>query len=130
MRHHITGRKFGRTSSHRKALFRNLSISLIKDKMLRTTLAKAKELRKVIEPLITLSKKQLLLEESSCNNISADLVSLRRKANKFLNNKLALKELFEKIGPRYKKRKGGYTQIVKSGYRFGDKSPLAIIKFL
>lgn len=116
MHHRKSGRKLGRTSSHRKALFRNMSCSLIKHQLIKTTVPKAKELRRVIEPLITLAKK--------------DSVANRRLAFSRLNNKEAVKALFEDLGPRFTDRPGGYLRIVKCGYRQGDAAPMAYVQLL
>lgn len=140
MRHLKNGRKLNRTSSHRKAMFKNMSLSLIRHKKIETTLPKAKELREFIEPLVTLAKyeieirSRLLTKEFSQENeehkLKAKIVSLRRRAFCHLHNKRAIKELFERIAPKYKARIGGYTRILKSGYRFGDKAPQALIEFV
>ena len=116
MRHLKTGRKFGRTSSTRAALFKHLSISLIEHEAIKTTLAKAKELRGHLEPLITLSK--------------IDSVSNRRRAFSILRNKSAVGKLFAELGPRFKERPGGYSRIVKIGFRKGDAAPLAFIELV
>ena len=116
MRHLKTGRKFGRTSAIRTALFKNLSISLIEYEAIKTTLAKAKELRGHLEPLITLSKN--------------DSVSNRRRAFSILRNKSAVGKLFSDLGPRFKDRPGGYLRIIKIGYRPGDSAPMALIEMV
>lgn len=116
MRHLKTGRKFGRTSPIRTALFKNLSISLIEYEAIKTTLAKAKELRGHLEPLITLSKN--------------DSVSNRRRAFSILRNKSAVGKLFSDLGPRFKDRPGGYLRIIKIGYRPGDSAPMALIEMV
>lgn len=116
MRHMKSGRKLGRTSSHRKAMFRNMSCSLIEHQLIKTTVPKAKEIRRVIEPLITLAKK--------------DSVANRRLAFAKLNNKQAVKTLFEELGPRFADRPGGYLRIVKCGFRQGDSAPMAIVQLL
>jgi len=116
MRHLKTGRKFGRTSPIRTALFKNLSISLIEYEAIKTTLPKAKELRGHLEPLITLSKN--------------DSVSNRRRAFSILRNKSAVGKLFAELGPRFKERPGGYLRIIKIGYRPGDSAPMALIEMV
>jgi len=116
MRHGIKGRKLGRTSQHRRALFANLAASLIKHEQIKTTVAKAKELRSRVEKLITLGKR-------------GDL-SARRKALSFLYDESAVKKLFDVLGSRYESRKGGYTRILKAGFRFGDSAPVAVIEFV
>ena len=116
MRHLKTGRKFGRTSATRAALFKNLSISLIEHEAIKTTLSKAKELRGHLEPLITLSK--------------IDSVSNRRRAFSILRNKSAVGKLFAELGPRFKERPGGYLRIIKIGYRPGDSAPMALIEMV
>ena len=116
MRHLKTGRKFGRNSATRAALFKNLSISLIEHEAIKTTLSKAKELRGFLEPLITLSK--------------VDSVSNRRRAFSILRNKNAVGKLFSDLGPRFKERPGGYLRIIKMGYRPGDSAPMALIEMV
>lgn len=116
MHHRKSGRKFGRTSSHRRAMFRNMSCSLIEHQLIKTTLPKAKELRRVIEPLITLAKE--------------DSVANRRLANSRLCNKAAVKTLFETIGPRFADRPGGYLRVIKCGLRSGDSAPMAYIQLI
>ena len=116
MRHLKTGRKFGRNSATRLALFKNLSISLIEHEAIKTTLPKAKELRGFLEPLITLSK--------------VDSVSNRRRAFSILRNKSAVGKLFSDLGPRFKERPGGYLRIIKMGYRPGDSAPMALIEMV
>lgn len=134
MRHRKSGRKFSRTSSHRKAMFRNMSASLLKYELIKTTLPKAKELREFIEPLITLAKREVELRKNASNmdasNFKAQVVALRRQAFNTLRNKGAVKKLFEEVAPRYESRLGGYTRILKCGYRFGDKAPMAFIELV
>ena len=114
MRHKKIGRRLGRDSSHRKAMFRNMAISLIEFESISTTLPKAKELRRTLEPLITLAKE--------------DGVSRRRMAFNKLRNKSAVGKLFNEIGPRFKDRPGGYLRILKKGRRSGDSAPMALIQ--
>ena len=114
MRHKKIGRRLGRDSSHRKAMFRNMAISLIEFESISTTLPKAKELRRTLEPLITLAKE--------------DGVSRRRMAFNKLRNKSAVGKLFNEIGPRFKDRPGGYLRILKKGRRHGDSAPMALIQ--
>ncbi len=116
MRHRKSGRQLNRNSSHRKAMFRNMAASLIEHESIMTTLPKAKELRKVVEPLVTLGKE--------------DSVSKRRLAFDRLRDKATVGKLFTDIGPRFKERPGGYTRILKCGYRAGDKAPMAIIELV
>ncbi|GGF89067.1 MULTISPECIES: 50S ribosomal protein L17 [Cysteiniphilum] len=134
MRHRKSGRKFNRTSSHRKAMFRNMSASLLKHELIKTTLPKAKELRGFIEPLITLAKREVELRKSTTdhdnNEFKGQVVALRRQAFNYLRNKEAVKKLFEEIGPRYEARPGGYTRVLKCGFRFGDKAPMAFIELV
>jgi len=116
MRHRHSGRQLNRNSSHRKAMFRNMTASLLEHEVIKTTLPKAKELRRVAEPLITLAKK--------------DSVANRRLAFDRLRCKTAVGKLFGDIGPRFEERPGGYTRILKCGYRTGDKAPMAYIELV
>ena len=116
MRHLKSGRKLNRTSSHREAMFKNMASSLIKHELIRTTLPKAKELRRVAEPLITLAK--------------VDGVANRRLAFARLRDKQAVGKLFVEIGPRYKTRPGGYLRILKCGFRAGDNAPMAYVELV
>lgn len=116
MRHRNTGRKLGRTSSHRRAMFSNMCVSLIEHELIKTTLPKAKELRRYIEPLITVSK--------------SDSVASRRYVFDRLRSKSAVGKLFTTLGPRYGKRPGGYVRVLKCGYRAGDNAPMAIIELV
>ena len=116
MRHRKAGRKLNRNSSHRKALLKNLAIALIEQDIIRTTLPKAKELRKVIEPLITLGKE--------------DTVANRRLAFSRLRSDSAVAKLFTEISVNSKDRKGGYTRIIKAGFRPGDKADMAYIELV
>ena len=113
MRHRNSGRKLGRNSSHRKAMYRNMAASVIKHETIRTTLPKAKELRRVVEPLITLAKE--------------DSVANRRLAFNRLRDKEVVGKLLTEIGPRCKARPGGYLRILKTGPRPGDNAPMAIV---
>ena len=115
MRHRKSGRQLNRNSSHRQAMFRNMAASLIEHETIKTTVPKAKELRKVIEPLITLAKK--------------DTVASRRRAFDKLRSKTAVVKLFE-AAERMKERPGGYTRILKTGFRPGDSAPMAIIQLV
>jgi large subunit ribosomal protein L17 len=132
MRHLKSGRKFGRNSSHRKAMFRNMVTSLLLHGQIKTTLAKAKELRSYVEKIITLAGNNA---ESSFEGLDADmLVSAKsrrlngiRKARTVVNNKEALQRLFDEYAERYKNRPGGYTRVIKAGYRPGDNAPMAYI---
>lgn len=116
MRHRNSGRGFSRTSSHRKAMFSNMCCSLIEHELIRTTLPKAKDLRRYIEPLITVSK--------------SDSVASRRRAFDILRSKSAVGKLFTDLGPRFAKRPGGYIRIIKCGYRDGDNAPMAIVELM
>lgn len=116
MRHLNSGRRLGRTSSHRTAMYRNMVASLLTKEIICTTLAKAKELRRVAEPLITLAK--------------IDGVAQRRLAFDRLRNKEAVATLFNIVGPRFKKRPGGYLRILKCGYRAGDAAPIAMVELV
>lgn len=124
MIHRRKGRKLKRTATHRKALLSNLSVSLIKHKKLKTTLAKAKELRLFIEPIITKSRKAL----NSAKPESG--VHLRREVNKFLQDKGAITTLFNEIAPKVANRNGGYTRVLKMGRRLGDGAELALIELV
>ena len=110
MRHRKSGRKLNRNSSHRQAMFRNMAVSLMQHEMIRTTLPKAKELRRVAEPLITIAKN--------------DSVAKRRLAFARLRDRAVVTKLFNELGPRYKNRPGGYLRILKCGFRPGDKAPM------
>ena len=116
MRHQYSGRKLNRTSSHREAMFKNMASSLFKHELIRTTLPKAKELRRVAEPLITLAK--------------TDGVANRRLAFSRLRDKEAVGKLFVELGPRYKERPGGYLRILKCGFRDGDNAPMAYVELV
>jgi len=113
MRHRKSGRRLGRNSSHRKAMFRNMATSMLMHETIRTTVPKAKELRRVVEPLITLAKE--------------DSVANRRLAFDRLRDKAAVGKLFKELGPRFKERPGGYLRILKIGPRPGDNAPMAIV---
>jgi large subunit ribosomal protein L17 len=115
MRHLNQGRKLNRTSAHRKALFRNLVLALVKHERIKTTDAKAKELRRYADRMVTLGKR-------------GDLAA-RRLAFSFMQSRDAVKKLFDEIAPRFKERNGGYTRVVKFGVRRGDAAPLSIIEF-
>ena len=116
MRHRNAGRLFNRTSAHREAMFRNMASSLIREELIRTTLPKAKELRRVAEPLITLAK--------------SDSVHHRRLAFARLRDKEAVGKLFSELGPRYAARPGGYLRILKCGFRPGDAAPMAYVELV
>ncbi|MBN8585540.1 MAG: 50S ribosomal protein L17 [Ignavibacteria bacterium] len=124
MIHRRKGRKLKRTYTHRKALLSNLSVSLIKHKKVKTTLAKAKELRLYIEPIITKSRKALSSGKAEFG------VHLRREVNKFLQDKGAVKMLFDEIAPKVANRNGGYTRVLKMGRRLGDGAEVAIIELV
>jgi large subunit ribosomal protein L17 len=116
MRHGKAGRKLNRTSSHRSAMFANMAASLIEHEQIVTTLPKAKELRPVVEKLVTLAKR-------------GDLHA-RRLAAARVGNEEMVRKLFETIGPRYSERNGGYTRVLKAGFRHGDNAPVAVIEFV
>ena len=116
MRHGFRGRRFNRTAEHRKAMFANMSAALIKHEQIVTTLPKAKDLRPVVEKLITLGKR-------------GDLHA-RRNAMSELRDADMVKKLFEVLGPRYKARPGGYCRVLKAGFRQGDNAPMAVIEFV
>jgi len=116
MRHRQSGRQLNRNSSHRKAMFKNMSSSLFEHELIRTTLAKAKELRRKAEPLITLAKK--------------DSIANRRLAFSRLGDRAIVTKLFNELGPRYVERPGGYLRILKCGFRAGDKAPMAYVELV
>jgi large subunit ribosomal protein L17 len=116
MRHRKSGRQLNRNSSHRKAMFSNMANSLFQHEIIKTTLPKAKELRRVAEPLITMARE--------------DSVAKRRLAFSRLRDNAAVGKLFNELGPRYKERAGGYTRIMKCGYRPGDAAPMAYIELV
>jgi large subunit ribosomal protein L17 len=116
MRHRQSGRKLNRNSSHRTAMFRNMATSLIESELIKTTVPKAKELRRVAEPLITLAK--------------IDNLANRRLAFSRLRSRDAVTKLFTEIAPRYKARPGGYTRILKCGFRTGDAAPMAVVELV
>jgi len=116
MRHRKSGRQLNRNSSHRKAMFQNMANSLIDHGIIKTTLPKAKELRRIAEPLITMAK--------------TDSVANRRLAFSRLRDKETVGKLFNELGPRYKERPGGYTRILKCGFRSGDVAPMAYIELV
>jgi len=116
MRHRLGLRKLNRTSSHRLAMLRNMTVSLLRHEVIKTTLPKAKELRRVAEPLITLAK--------------TDGVANRRLAFARLRDKVAVGKLFVELGPRYRERKGGYLRILKCGNRDGDNAPMAYVELV
>jgi large subunit ribosomal protein L17 len=118
MRHRNQGRKLNRTASHRKAMFTNMAAALIKHEQIKTTLPKAKELRPVVEKLVTLSRRG-----------SKDLHA-RRQAIAQVGDEVQVTKLFDVIGPRYAKRPGGYTRVLKAGYRHGDNAEMAFIEFV
>ena len=116
MRHRKSGRHFNRTSAHRKAMFKNMAVSLFEHELIKTTLPKAKELRRFAEPLITLAK--------------IDSVANRRLAFSRTRSSMAVGKLFNELGPRYATRPGGYIRILKCGYRAGDKAPMAYVELV
>ena len=116
MRHRKSGRQLNRNSSHRKAMFKNMAVSLIEHEVIKTTVPKAKELKRVAEPLITLAK--------------SDSVANRRLAFARPGSKAAVGKLFAELGPRYENRPGGYTRILKCGFRSGDAAPMAFVELV
>lgn len=116
MRHRQSGRKLNRNSSSRKAMFRNMTASLMRHELIKTTLPKAKELRRVAEPLITMAKK--------------DSVANRRLAFSRIRDREVVTKLFNELGPRYEARPGGYLRILKCGYRAGDNAPMAYVELV
>ncbi len=116
MRHRKSGRQLNRNSSHRKAMFRNMACSLFEHEVIKTTVAKAKELKRVAEPLITLAK--------------SDSVANRRLAFSRTRSKKTVGKLFTELGPRYQDRPGGYTRILKAGFRPGDAAPMAFVELV
>ena len=116
MRHRKSGRQLNRNSSHRKAMFKNMAVSLIEHEVIKTTVPKAKELKRVAEPLITLAK--------------SDSVANRRLAFARTGSKAAVGKLFAELGPRYENRPGGYTRILKCGFRSGDAAPMAFVELM
>ena len=116
MRHRRSGRKFNRTASHRQAMFANMAAALVKHEQIVTTLPKAKDLRGVVEALITLAKR-------------GDLHARRVVASR-LRDEATVAKLFETLGPRYQSRSGGYTRVLKAGFRYGDNAPLAVIELV
>ena len=116
MRHRKSGRRFGRSSSHRKAMFANMAAALIKHEQIKTTLPKAKEMKPIIDRLITLGKR-------------GDLHARRLAASKIRQDP-SVKKLFDILGPRYKDREGGYCRVLRAGFRFGDMAPMAIIELV
>jgi large subunit ribosomal protein L17 len=116
MRHARSGRKFNRTASHRKAMFANMAVALIKHEQIKTTLPKAKDLRRVVDRLITLGKRGGL--------------HARRQALATLRDNTIATKLFDELGPRYKDRQGGYTRVIKAGFRYGDMAPMAMIELV
>lgn len=116
MRHRKAGRRFSRSASHRKAMFANMSAALVKHEQIVTTLPKAKDLRRFVEKLITLGKR-------------GDLHA-RRQAMSKMRDEAMVKKLFEVLGPRYAERNGGYTRVLKAGFRYGDSAPMAVIELV
>ena len=116
MRHRMSGRKLNRKSQHRRAMFSNMAAALIKHEQITTTLPKAKELKPIVDKLITLGKKGRLHD--------------RRRAFAMLRDDATTAKLFESLGPRYEERSGGYTRVLKSGFRYGDSAPMAVIELV
>ena len=118
MRHRNQGRKLGRTTAHRGAMFANMAAALIKHEQIKTTLPKAKELRPIVEKLVTLSRR------------GASDLHARRQALSQIKDETQVKKLFDVLGPRYAERPGGYTRVLKAGYRYGDNAEMAFIEFV
>lgn len=116
MRHKIAGRKLGRTTAHRRALFRNMATALLKHEQITTTLPKAKELRPIVEKLITMGK--------------ADSLASRRRAYAYLKDDAVVAKLYTTLGPRYAARNGGYTRVLRAGMRYGDAATMAVIELV
>lgn len=116
MRHRMSGRKLNRKSQHRRAMFSNMAAALIKHEQITTTLPKAKELKPIVDKLITLGKKGRLHD--------------RRRAFAMLRDDATTAKLFESLGPRYEERSGGYTRVLKAGFRYGDSAPMAVIELV
>src|SRR4051795_3561099 len=116
MRHRKSGRGFSRTSSHRQAMFENMAASLLKHEQIRTTLPKAKDLRPIVEKLVTLGKRGGLHARRQALAETRDIAMVRK--------------LFDVLGPRYQERQGGYTRVIKAGFRYGDSAPVAVIEFV
>ncbi len=116
MRHRKSGRKLNRTASHRKAMFANMAAALINHEQIKTTLPKAKELRPFVEKLVTLAKR---------GDLHARRIAISR-----VRDRAMVKKLFETIGPRYEDRHGGYTRVLRAGFRYGDNAPIAVIEFV
>lgn len=116
MRHRKSGRKFNRTGSHRRAMLRNMAVSLLQQEVIRTTLPRAKELRRVAEPLITMA--------------AVDTLANRRLAFARLRDRDTVRKLFADLGPRYEHRPGGYLRVLKCGYRAGDRAPMALVELV
>jgi large subunit ribosomal protein L17 len=116
MRHRKSGRKLNRTSSHRRAMFRNMATALLKHEQITTTLPKAKDLRRVVEKLITLA--------------GEDKLANRRQAYAYIQDEAVVRKLFETLGPRYVDRPGGYTRVLKAGFRYGDSAAMAVIELV
>ena len=136
MRHRKSGRKLGRNSTHRAAMFRNMATSLIEEERIQTTTAKAKELRGIVEKLITMGRNNALSIVDSASSdpertqLSANRVAAVRQAGKYVRNRTALQKLFGEIAERFIDRPGGYTRVVKLGRRLGDNADMAIIELL
>ena len=116
MRHRMSGRKLNRTSAHRKAMFSNMAAALLKHEQIKTTLPKAKELSPIVDRLITLGKRNTL--------------HTRRWAHSILQDDATTAKLFETLAPRYSERQGGYTRVLKAGFRYGDSAPMAVIELV
>lgn len=116
MRHRMSGRKLNRTSSHRKAMFANMAVALLKHEQIKTTLPKAKELGPIVDRLITMGKRNTL--------------HARRRVHSMLRDDATTAKLFETLAPRYSERNGGYTRVLKAGFRYGDSAPMAIIELV
>ena len=116
MRHRMSGRKLNRTSSHRKAMFANMAVALLKHEQIKTTLPKAKELKPIVDKLITLGKR--------------DTLHAKRRVFAILRDEATTAKLFDTLAPRYAERHGGYTRVLKAGFRYGDSAPMAVIELV
>jgi large subunit ribosomal protein L17 len=130
MRHNLDTRKFDRSSAHRKAMWRNMATSLLREGRVRTTEAKAKELRRVADKLVTLAKHADKFTDPDAQKVVARKLHLRRQALSFVMDRDVVAKLFDELGPRYAERPGGYTRVIKIGQRKGDGAPMALVELV
>jgi large subunit ribosomal protein L17 len=130
MRHKLDTRKFGRDTAHRKAMWRNMATSLLREGRVRTTEAKAKELRRVADKLVTLAKHADQFTDPDAQKVVARKLHLRRQALSFVMDRDVVAKLFDELGPRYAERPGGYTRVIKIGQRKGDGAPMALVELV